>query len=568
MKGNNKKRALLCIAILLFAFNFIAVQNVSADPTISITDNSGFIGYPGSGTPIDPYRIENFTISAALAHGISIQDTDAYFVIKNCTVYDGGSSYDGIYLENVTHGSVENCTVYNNTWGIGLSSSCYNNTLTGNTAYNNTAGIFLSYSCSNNTLTSNTAYNNTYGIFLSSSSSNTLTVNTAYNNTYGIVLSSSSSNTLTVNTAYNNTVGIHLDTSCSNNLTGNTAYNNTYGIFLSSSSSNNTLTSNTACNNTNGIYLSYSSNNTLASNTACNNTNGIYLWIGCNNNTLTGNIADHNVVGIHLQENCNNNTLASNTAYNGYGIGAGIVLEFYNYNNTLTSNTVYDNYHGFYFYSSHNNTLTGNTAYNNTRGINLDFGSSNNTFSNNYVHNYVWDFYSAGKCMGNVVHDLHLYCYPTNISFTYDNGIAVVGVPLGTAPPDPSNQANLSMYVNVTNVTPMSWILLNVSYADSDVVGVNESSLMLYRWNGTAWELADGSGVNGVDTLNNYIYANITEFSIFGSFGTPLEPAPQPKPVGGFVLPAEAPAYAAMFIILAIAAGAAAAALARKRLPP
>ena len=502
MKGNNKKRALLCIAILLFAFNFIAVQNVSADPTISITDNSGFIGYPGSGTPIDPYRIENFTISAALAHGISIQDTDAYFVIKNCTVYDGGSSYDGIYLENVTHGSVENCTVYNNTWGIGLSSSCYNNTLTGNTAYNNTAGIFLSYSCSNNTLTSNTAYNNTYG------------------------------------------------------------------IFLSSSSSNNTLTSNTACNNTNGIYLSYSSNNTLASNTACNNTNGIYLWIGCNNNTLTGNIADHNVVGIHLQENCNNNTLASNTAYNGYGIGAGIVLEFYNYNNTLTSNTVYDNYHGFYFYSSHNNTLTGNTAYNNTRGINLDFGSSNNTFSNNYVHNYVWDFYSAGKCMGNVVHDLHLYCYPTNISFTYDNGIAVVGVPLGTAPPDPSNQANLSMYVNVTNVTPMSWILLNVSYADSDVVGVNESSLMLYRWNGTAWELADGSGVNGVDTLNNYIYANITEFSIFGSFGTPLEPAPQPNPVGGFVLPAEAPAYAAMFIILAIAAGAAAAALARKRLPP
>ena len=73
-----------------------------------------------------------------------------------------------------------------------------------------------------------------------------------------------------------------------------------------------------------------------------------------------------------------------------------------------------------------------------------------------------------------MVHDLHIYCYPTNISFTYDNGIALVGVPIGSAPLDPSNQANLSMYVNVTDVTPMSWILLNVSY---DVrVGVAYSS--------------------------------------------------------------------------------------------
>ena len=617
MKGNKTKKALLCIAIILFAFNFIAVQNVSADPTISITDNSGFIGYPGSGTAGDPWRIENKIISAASADGIYIKDTTDYFVIKNCTIYDGGSTYHGIYLNNVTHGRVENCTVYNNTWGIGLSTSSSNNTLTSNTAYNNTAGIVLFSSSSNNTLTSNTAYNNTYGIALSTSPNNTLTSNTAYNNTAGIYLSdSSSNNTITTNTVFNNTYGIVLFSSSSNNtLTSNTAYNNTnYGIYLQYSS-NNTLASNTACNNTVGIalytncnnntltgntanhntdtgihLLDNCNNNTLTNNTAfnnhyngiildtnCNNNTltgntvifndaGIHLYTNCNNNTLTGNTADHNIAGIHLQDNSDDNILTNNTAYNGYGIGYGILLDN-NINNTLTNNTVHDNGFGFYLMSSYNNSLAGNTAYNNTRGIQLDFGSGNNTFTDNYVHNYVWDFYSQGKCFGNVVYDLHLYCYPTNISFTYDNGIAVVGVPVGTVPPDPSNQANCSMYVNVTNVHPMSWILLNVSYADADVAGLNESSLRLYRWNGTGWEIADGSGVNGVDTLNNYIYANITQFSILGSFGTPLETALQPKPVGGFVLPAEAPAHAAMLIILAIAVGAVAAAVTRRKLP-
>lgn len=41
-----------------------------------------------------------------------------------------------------------------------------------------------------------------------------------------------------------------------------------------------------------------------------------------------------------------------------------------------------------------------------------------------------------------------------------------------------------------------------------------------------------------------------------------------PQPVGGLVLPAEAPTYTAMLIIAAIAAGAAAVVFARKRLPP
>jgi hypothetical protein len=118
------------------------------------------------------------------------------------------------------------------------------------------------------------------------------------------------------------------------------------------------------------------------------------------------------------------------------------------------------------------------------------------------------------------------------------------------------------MYVNATNVTATSWILLNISYADPDVLGVYEETLMIYRWNGTAWVLADGSGINGVNTTENYVYANITKFSNFAVLGRVLEP------VGGFVLPAELPSYSVMFIIVAIAASAAAAALARRKLQP
>ena len=430
MKVKKVKKSLF-IALLIITLNIIAVPLASAaDPTVSVNGNAGFTpaGFSGTGAPGDPYILENKNIDASSANGIDIENTDAYFVIKNCTVYDGGSSFDGIYLENVTHGRIENCTVYNNTVGIYLYLSSNYNNITGNTAYNNTAGIVLSTSSNNSTLTSNTVYNNIAGIVLS--------------------------------------------TSCDNTLIGNTAHNNTlYGIFLYTNCDNNTLTGNTACNNTNI---------------------GIVLSTGCNNNTLIGNTACNNTYyGIVLSTSCNNNTL-----------------------------------------------------------------------NDTYVHNMVWDFASDGTCADNVAYNFHISCYPTNISFTYGNGIALVGVPIGSLPPTPLGLKGIRMYVNATNATATSWILLNISYADPDVLGVYEETLMIYRWNGTAWVPADGSGVNGVNTAENYAYANITEFSNFGVLGKAI------PPVGGFVLPAEFPSYSVMFIIVAIAASAAATIFARRKLQP
>ena len=64
-------------------------------------------------------------------------------------------AYNGIYLENVINGRIENNTCENNRIGIFLDSSSYDN-LTSNTCENSSYhGIYL-YSSSNNNLTGNT----------------------------------------------------------------------------------------------------------------------------------------------------------------------------------------------------------------------------------------------------------------------------------------------------------------------------------------------------------------------------------------------------------------------------
>ncbi|MCW3142030.1 MAG: hypothetical protein N2V72_07680, partial [Methanophagales archaeon] len=110
------------------------------------------------------------------------------------------------------------------------------------------------------------------------------------------------------------------------------------------------------------------------------------------------------------------------------------------------------------------------------------------------------------------------------ISFIYDQGIKIKGVTTPELKLNPAGKVNIRKFVNVTNVTADSWIFLNVSYRDADVSGVDEDSLLLYRWNETAsaWELANETGKpNGVNTTGNYVYANVTSFSQIAPFGNP-----------------------------------------------
>jgi parallel beta-helix repeat protein len=231
--------------------------------------------FTGNGTYSNPYIIENYEIIASTGHGIHIQNTDIYFIIKNVGVSNGRSNnYFGFYLENVTNGRLEDNTANNNVYGFLLKDS-YNNTLEGNTALDNLNGIKLNFSTYNN-LTYNNISNNRHGLSLASSYYNSLIGNEVTDNTY---------------------LGVYLD-----------------------SSNNNSIIENTATGNLNGFTLSSSNNNTITNNTANDNDqHGFHLWHS-NNNIVTNNIANNNLkYGIYLEESKFNEISGNTLEGNGLG---------------------------------------------------------------------------------------------------------------------------------------------------------------------------------------------------------------------------------------------------------
>ncbi len=157
----------------------------------------------GLGTYSDPYVIEDLEIDGGGSGScIWIENSDVYFKIENCTVYNSGSVYydAGFRLLWVSNGRLtnNNCSFNNN--GISLYGS--NNNISGNTANYNDYGIYLSNS--NSKVSGNTANNNYCGIYLDSSNNNIISENTANNNYFGIYLVSSDWNNVYLN-CFNNT---------------------------------------------------------------------------------------------------------------------------------------------------------------------------------------------------------------------------------------------------------------------------------------------------------------------------------------------------------------------------
>ncbi len=232
---------------------------------ISINGNDDFVSqaenesWAGNGTEGNPYIIENYDINASSADGIEIRNTDVYFIIKNCVIHDGKTSYNyGIYFHNVTYGKIENVSSYNNNYGIALYSSSENNYMVSCQIYNNYwYGICLSYSL-NNTIVSCQIYNNSGdGTQLYSSLNNNISNCQIYSNSYGIVFySSSDNNIMTACQIYNNSKdGIHFAASSNNNVTGcQISDNYDAGIDIWHSSNNEVHYNNIFNNSDYGVY--------------------------------------------------------------------------------------------------------------------------------------------------------------------------------------------------------------------------------------------------------------------------------------------------------------------------
>ncbi len=495
--------------------------------------------------------------------------------ITNSTVY---SNIRGIWLVLSTNNILINNTAYNQTVnnGIELSSSSNNNTLANNIAYNNSGGISLS-SSNSNTLIGNTLYNNSQnGIYSYSSTNNTVTNNTAYNNTqYGIYLGySSNNNTITNNTFFKNTqMGVYIDSSRYNDIHNNTMNNGTNGMAIEQSHYN-TIYNNTMNNNYRGIYLYYSNNNTITNNTFYNSTGiGIYTWSDGNNNTIifnritnsttwdlnhvsgTGNNFTYNYWGVSNICNAKITGIAKSQMTPYYTDEPMTTLDYgpiticpgetITSNTNLTSNltctgngliigasNILIDCQGNYIIGSGSGTGLDLTSFNNvtikncgitgfSNGIYITAG--NNSFINNtkIYNNTAWDYYSK-NCANNT--GLNITLSTANISFLgQDFAIGPVTTP-------PSAPGNISIYFNATNTTgptgtrppydpPRAWAMINVSYNEPLPYGVDENTLLLYRYNSSnMWQQVTPTGVN---SASNYVWANITNFSKFAPLGTP-----------------------------------------------
>ncbi len=95
----------------------------------------------------------------------------------------------------------------------------------------------------------------------------------------------------------------------------------------------------------------------------------------------------------------------------------------------------------------------------------------------------------------------------------------------------------LNRYIDIVVDSSISSILDNATikmfYTDAEVSAANlqESTLRLSRWNGSAWVKID-SPDGGVDTTNNFVFAKTSQFSTWGLFGT-TNPEPAPATSSG-----------------------------------
>ncbi len=487
---------------------------------------------------------------------------------------------NGIYLSSSDGNTLRDNNANNNTNGNGIKlSSSGNNTLENNTANNNSVyGIYIDSSSNYNKITNNTANSNAqFGINIVSSSGNTISSNTANLNYDGIILnsyagnsivsnntansntingiylfSSGSNNTLTNNTAnLNGNAGINLFGSSGNTISNNNASSNNYYGFYLYSSVNNTLSNNIANLNDQGISISYSGNNTLSGNNMTGNTYNFYLGgsqeSDFNNSIYTNNSVDGKPVlyvkyasdteynssisaGVFYCISCSNVTIKDfYLTKNGYGVFFwntsisrienitanmninGLVL-VNSSDNTLAYNTASSNGIGIVLGFSANNTINNNNANLNSEGFSFSYSSNNSLIDNTATGNSLWDYHSISGSTNNTV--INLTINPA-ISFT-GKDIAIKSV--SSPPSDSPGYKNLSRYINATNTSADSWLFLNMSYYESEVTNLDESSLRIWRYSGSAWSQVSNSGV---DTAQNRIFANITSFSIFAPLALP-----------------------------------------------
>lgn len=290
--------SIIALAIPLLSPSWVHAALPSHAP-ISINGNDNFIlangVISGSGTENDPYIIENWIIDASIADGIHIENTDAHFVIRNCYIYNGKNSFEGICLMHTMNGRIDSVTSENNYRGILISISS-DVTITNCTAANNWGtGVDVGYS-PGAVIENCNVRNNTRGVVVSDAS-NKVRYCTVQNNNYGIILIDTDTNIVVGCTIENNYYSVDVDFSLFDDIENCTIKNNRSGI-RTGLSLNNTIKNCIIENNPTGAYFSSSLRNFIENCTIENCGTGISFDNESFINNVTGCTFRNNTINI------------------------------------------------------------------------------------------------------------------------------------------------------------------------------------------------------------------------------------------------------------------------------
>ena len=547
IKWKKNPRLLLTIGMLFCFISVLILQNYSLikenqrifekdnldSPTLKISDywnNINFIHINNdnwsstdvdwiqsrSGTWDDPHIIENITINGGGSGScILIENSNEFFIIRNCTVYNSGPIYNedtlqfdaGIKLVNITNGKILNNSCSDTTMGIALLIS-NNITISNNTVNYNEYGIgFLN---SNNTIISrNTVnYNEFIGIQLASSENCNISENNVNENSEGIIIAVSNNVIVSGNSINNNANGINLVLSNNNNITNNTINNNSVGIFLNSGY-NNTLSGNnmTECGLVLGANQSEISSH-VVDDTNLVNGNPLFCFIneiglGKDNFTNPGQI---------ILINC------SDSLISGFNIShatMGILL-YYCVNNSIYNNNLsFCDTAGIGMWFCSNHVISGNSI---ERSGFLITGTPDSFYSNNFTSNMVngKDFYyyvnETGLGKDNFTNPGQIFLINCNDSIVSNLNVSYATIGVGM----------LGKNITISNITASHnfiGVMMGNSYdciISDNILNDNGWCGMFLdgNWNITIRNNTINENSIGINFVSNCQYNNITENTI------------------------------------------------------
>ena len=316
-------------------------------------------GWPGSGSYLDPFRIENLmiNISTDSVDCIYIQYTSDYFVIYNCTLIS--SSGRCISLNYLANGSVIDTKCANSYIGVFVY-GCNNITLINNHCFGNSYyGIYIRGGSNHSFIENNCSLNSSSGFYIWSISSSNIINNTFMLNLNGITVADISDSNFTGNSFTNcSNIGLWLQWSEYSIIANNTFNYNAWGIFGG------------------GMYL------TITNNTFSNNTDG-GLYYSASFADITNNYFIDNNYGIELTFQTHINVIGNFLQNNQYGI----YIYDENYDR-IENNTCVDNTYGIFISSmSYFNDIIRNVFIDNT--YNAKCESTDNSFDLNYYSDYI-----------------------------------------------------------------------------------------------------------------------------------------------------------------------------------